>query len=65
MKTPEEVLAYMKLSTSTVDWNKRCTDVKEAFDGHYPAFWWSTMIQSGEADKILATLGGDTKIRVV
>lgn len=63
LQTPDGVLEHMKGATSETEWNKRCDEVKAANSG-YPSFWFATMILSGEADKVLAKFGADTKLRV-
>lgn len=63
VSTPAKLLAYMRETTSTADWNLRCDKVKAA-NGGYPPFWFETMILSGEADEILGKFGADTKLRV-
>lgn len=51
--TEAEVVALMKGSTSTRDWNDRCDLVKAACGG-YPEFWWQAIQQSGIAARVQA-----------
>lgn len=47
--TRDEVAALMKAATGTDDdWAQRCAQVKRAFGGVYPPFWWDLMM-SGDA----------------
>ena len=61
LTTPEGVVAHLSESTSEADWNKRCDEVKAVNDG-YPSFWFTTVMKSGLADKILGAGGFDIKI---
>lgn len=59
----QEVVALLESSTSAQEWNENCDKIKRACGG-YPPYWWSKVIQSGLADKILARFGESTEIKI-
>jgi hypothetical protein len=48
-----EVVDLMASSKSVEEWNTNCNKVKASCNG-YPSFWYSAVILSGLADRILA-----------
>lgn len=60
--TQEEVLALMRSSKSETEWNANCHKVKAAHDGHYPAYWFAEVIQSGLITEALGAGAADIKI---
>lgn len=59
-----DVVQYMKDSTSSESWVRRCEYVKDANNGDYPDFWYSAIILSEVMYKTTAKWGSDDKIRV-
>lgn len=45
-----EVIDFMSQEISENDWNTRCDEVKRRCNG-YPAFWYSSIVQSGMMSK--------------
>lgn len=52
--TEQEVVNLMRLSKSESQWNYNADYVKKTHGGYYPGFWYSAIIQSGEAGRIMA-----------
>lgn len=50
----EEVTTLMLSSESERDWDDKCDQVKAAFGGDYPRFWFEDVIRSGLAQRALA-----------
>lgn len=62
LKTPEGVSGLMETSHNTDEWNANTSKVKEANGGRYPSFWYSTVVMSGLAEKILGREKSKIKI---
>lgn len=43
----EQVICLMESATSAADWNAKCDQVKAAYDGKYPLFWYEAIVMSG------------------
>lgn len=43
--TPEEVVAFMRKSSSEDERNTRCDEVKRRFNGNYPGFWFEEIVK--------------------
>ena len=57
LTTPEGVVALMRTSKSEREWKANCDKVKAANNGHYPEFWYVTIIQSGLGREITTAWG--------
>lgn len=62
--TITQVVQLMESSKSVHEWNQNAKQVKEAFGGIYPDFWWPEIFGSGLADKTLTKCGGTAKMTV-
>jgi len=62
--TEIQVVELMKSSNSEAEWNSNCDKVKAAFDGQYPPFWWSAIMQSGVARETTAKWGSNAEIKI-
>jgi len=51
-----EVLALMESSKTEAEWNANCDKVQAACGG-YPDFWYSTIVQSGLANRVATNFG--------
>ena len=60
---PEEITALESCKSET-EWNAACDKIKSARGGAYPADWWPTMKLSGRMDRILASFGASSDIKV-
>lgn len=60
----EQVVALMESATSEADWNAKCNQVKKAFGGQYPDFWYETVVTSGLARTVAARFGASSEIHV-
>ena len=47
-----DVVNYMRESTSEEDWNERCDAVKAANGNEYPGFWFMSIVMSGVAHEV-------------
>jgi hypothetical protein len=63
--TKEEVLALLESVQSAAEWFAACYKVKEAHGWGYPSYWFSDVLRSGLADRILGRFGQDTTLRIV
>lgn len=63
LTTAEGVTAFMEAATSESDWNRRCDQIKAAYGGGYPDFWFVTIVMGGVAARTSAKWGGDDQIR--
>ncbi len=57
----EEVVRLMESSQSKGEWRANADKVKESCNG-YPGFWFPVIFQSGLADRVSKTWGGDADI---
>ena len=48
-----EVVALMQSTTSEAEWNENCDIVKECNGGHYPPYWFESIILSGIACNVM------------
>lgn len=46
LTTPKGVVAKMKSTKNSEEWNNACDEVKKA-NGDYPSFWFKEIIQAG------------------
>ena len=49
MNTIAEVVQLMSSATSAQDWDNKCDQVKAAWGGNYPEFWFQIIVMSGIA----------------
>jgi hypothetical protein len=54
----EEVVALMRSSKDSADWNKNCKTVKAAHGGDYPPFWFAAIVLSGLSEQVLGSEAG-------
>jgi len=59
----DEVVEIMESSRTPEEWNANCDKVKRACGG-YPDFWFTAVISSGLAGRVMAAFGRDDKIRI-
>ena len=59
-----EVAALMESSRSETEWNNNCDKVKAACGG-YPDFWYSAVVVSGLAKRVMARFGASPEIEIV
>jgi hypothetical protein len=55
--TPEGVTAYMAESVSSKDWNERARIVRSANRNRFPAFWHTSIINSGLSARTASNWG--------
>lgn len=53
--TPEELTLLMLASKTESEWNANCDLVKLAGGGHYPSFWYPTIILGGVYAQVSAS----------
>lgn len=53
----EEVVKLMESSKTVGEWNANCQKVKDASGGAYPEFWFTAVIKSGLADRVIKAAG--------
>lgn len=60
----EQSLELMKSSKSEKEWNDNCNKVMQAHSGTYPDWWYPEVIQTGLAQQMATTWGGDANIHI-
>ena len=60
--TQEDIESF-ESCTSEIEWNDKCDAIKLKYSG-YPTNWYSEMIMSGRATRILGSFGKSAKIQV-
>lgn len=61
--TQEQVVALMKSSKNSKEWDDNCDIVKKAHNDQYPSYWYKTMIISGLINEILGPGNSEITIR--
>ncbi len=64
MNITDEEIASLKAVTSSDEWNDACTVIKATRDGAFPSDWWPKVIQSGLANNIFTSFGGNPEITI-
>jgi hypothetical protein len=59
-----EVVDLMASSTSAQDWDDKCLQVKKAFAGNYPPFWYKAILATGLAERTLNKFGETAEITI-
>ena len=62
LATENGVIALMRSSKNSREWEVNCDKVKAANDGGYPEFWFRAVIQSGLIKEVLGPNAGEITI---
>lgn len=62
--TEKEVVALMKTSQTSEEWDANCDKVKDSHSGHYPRFWFGAIVLSGLVTRVAARWGGTGEITI-